>query len=399
MALRLAARALLWAHVAGAAVFLWLQPRGFAAGSRGFWEHQVVVPLFFVVSLTAAACPARRARVRDVALGALIGFWSTASAVVVGVGTTTFAYALAGPLVAAIGSAVLLLRRKEPRPPLLGGAAGGALLATAFLACTWAPPASTRPLRPESGRSRESGPADRTPPKLRYSIEGRRVLVSRGDERLAIDPTFHFHSLSPSGLWTVFDYRSLHLPPWTHSASQPGAGLEAAVDGLQALGQVWIEADGVHLRIGTRVERDVAAHLTSVMTVEAAGPVRVEGVAWPDSGPDDRPSFLAFRGSSLELLRAAHQEKGPFETLASWTPRDPAITMGAWRVQVRGWAEQASREPSPTAGWGVSQGAVEYWGDTLIWSLASTSIGRGWHAVRTAQGFYLLEAVISPAAP
>lgn len=75
---------------------------------------------------------------------------------------------------------------------------------------------------------------------------------------------------------------------------------------------------------------------------------------------------------------------------------DPVLEVNGWKVQVLGWADQASRAESPTAGWGVSQGAIERVGDSLFYELAATSIGRGWHTVRIAPGTYLLEVVLTP---
>ena len=75
--------------------------------------------------------------------------------------------------------------------------------------------------------------------------------------------------------------------------------------------------------------------------------------------------------------------------------RDPVIASDGWMAQVRGWAAQSSLDESPTAGWGVSQAAIERLGLMVIWSLASTSIGRGFHTVRTGPGTYVLEIVLS----
>ena len=140
--------------------------------------------------------------------------------------------------------------------------------------------------------------------------------------------------------------------------------------------------------------QDVAAALSQLDVLstlaeraEALDLVRPQCVAEPG---------VAIRGGRTELLRAASREKGPFETLGSWPVEDPVLTIGGWKVQVQGWAEQGSRDPSPTAGWGVSQAAIERVGDVYLWSLAATSIGRGWHTVRTTPGVYVLEAILTP---
>src|ERR1041384_2142630 len=106
--------------------------------------------------------------------------------------------------------------------------------------------------------------------------------------------------------------------------------------------------------------------------------------------------FRLWEAGSISGLRASRREKGPFETLASWNPHDPTLTVGGWEVQALGWAGQASKAESPTAGWGISQGAIERVGDEFLWEFAATSIGRGWHTVRTPPGTYELDVVLTP---
>lgn len=103
---------------------------------------------------------------------------------------------------------------------------------------------------------------------------------------------------------------------------------------------------------------------------------------------------LAVEGR-LELLRTADGEGGPFTVVRAWDPHDPVVESEGWKAQVLGWAVQVSLEESPTAGWGASQGAIERVGSLIIWSLASTSIGRGYHTVRTGAGTYVLEVILS----
>lgn len=379
----MAIRGALWIHAAGAAAFLWLQPRGFAFGSRSFFEHQVLVPLYFVLSLLAAACPSSWPRVRLSSSALPCGFWAVVSGVFAATGSTIFARGLWAPF--ATASALIVLAARSGRAAWIGTVAG-VLLGVLFLICTWAPPASTRP---------GAMPAPiRHAPHTRVRVEGRYLTLEREGRRLTLDPSFRFDATSSTGSWTVFDYRSLQLPAWELRDSRLDETIfSARTDGLRATGQVWAEGDQIHVRVHTTLEKDVAAHLASVFTVFGATPARINDATWPAEEPT---AFVAFRRGSLELLRASSREKGPFERLASLPDADPWIDLGGWRIQLKGWAEQASREESPTAGWGVSQGAIENWSGTLTWSLASTSIGRGWHAVRTAAGTYVLEAVVRP---
>ncbi len=393
------ARALLWLNAVGAGAYLWLQPRGFSAGSRPFLEHQVIVPAYFAVALVAAALPARWPAAGMIGTGALAAFWIAVSAVAGGVSSMRAQAGVWLVLLCAIGGGALVLRRSVreadgARAPVLGAGAGVAF-AAAFLFCAWAPPSTTRPLggpvpgvRPPGG---PEGPGDR----FRVSIRDRWVVIERDGDQVLVDPGFEFDAASRSGFWTVFDSRSLRLPAWK---AQPRDGvalvLVARADPIETSVRVWVESDEVHLRAVTSLREEVSSHLSSVMTIYAPGPATVEDLEWPKGRTDEPAHFAAFRGGRLEFLRASRNEKGPFETLGSWEPRDPLLKAGPWSLRVRGWADHASRAESPTAGWGVSQGAIERWEGAFIWSLASTSIGRGWHAVRTAPGLYVLEAVI-----
>jgi hypothetical protein len=159
---------------------------------------------------------------------------------------------------------------------------------------------------------------------------------------------------------------------------------------------VWIDRRVVHVRMETRVKRELASHLASAFQLALAGQASVNGVPWSLGNSDPRSEFIAVRQGRTELLRASSGEKGPFEVLGSWPAGDPVLNIDGWSVQLLGWADQGSHEPSPTAGWGVSQAAIERAGSAYFWSLASTSIGRGWHTVRTAPGVYVLEAVVTP---
>src|SRR5262245_18794759 len=81
-------RALLWMNAAGAAAYLWLQPGGFAFGSRSFLERQAILPAYFAVALVAAAFPARWPVAGMISTGFVAGFWAAPSAALGSIGTT-----------------------------------------------------------------------------------------------------------------------------------------------------------------------------------------------------------------------------------------------------------------------------------------------------------------------
>jgi hypothetical protein len=384
-------------HTVASLAFWLSQPRGFEVLSRSFLEHQVVAPVLFAVSAAGlAAVLLKRRRTELVVVGVLGGFWALSASVIVVMGSTPFATPFWAILVGTFWLLLLAYRRVRPEPPLLitGGTVAGLVLATAFWTCSWAPPATTRP------RAAEFQPLPAAPGKsdaIRIAVEGFHVAIEAPTGKAFLWPAFEYGSISDNGFWTVFQYRSSTMPFWTWRTAEDGSlSLTAENGDFHGLVHAWVENGRVHVRSQTRVKREIASHLSTVLQVRLPGPASVEGMPWKSDHRHDRSEFVAIRGGRTEFLRAASLEKGPFETLGSWPLQDPVLTIDGWKVQVLGWAEQGSREPSPTAGWGVSQAAIERVGDVYLWSLAATSIGRGWHTVRTASGVYVLEAVLTP---
>jgi hypothetical protein len=390
-------RLALTVHAVASLAFWIAQPRGFAFLSRSFVEHQGVAPALFAVSAAGlAAIPLKRLRATWIAVGILGGFWTASAGVIAVVGSTVFARAFWVVLPAAAGLLVLAYRLIKPDPPglLTGGTVVGVALAATFWGCTWAPPASTRPPAADAPLAPVvPEAADR----VRLSVEGSRVVLQGRTGRASIWPAFEYDSVSDAGFWTVFQFRSSILPAWTWRPQENGSlELNAENEDFTCSALAWIQNGRVHVRAKTVVKREIASHLSTVMQLHLPGAAFVEGVPWTSDHQHERSEFIAIREGRTELLRASSREKGPFETLGSWELRDPVITIDGWKVQVIGWAAQGSREPSPTAGWGVSQAAIERGGDVYLWSLAATSIGRGWHSVRTAPGVYVLEAILTP---
>lgn len=381
-------RVLLAAHAAAALAYWALQPRGFDPGSRPFLEHQVLAPLYFFCALAAAVSPARRKRTRLLTVAGLAGYWLAVAGTTVLVGRGLFAATFGMVAVAALGLSAALIYRNRTLP--LAGLVPGALVGVLFLMCTWAGPESTRP-RP----SPPPAPATTQPFVLPVTMRGRHIAIGNPGDQILVDPSFSFDSASKSGYWTVFDYSRITLPDWIVEENTPQRlRLRASAADFDEGVLVWSQSDEIRLRAVTIVKLPIAAHLATVMRVLAPLEAAVDGKPWPFGFPDQPAQFVAFRGGRLQFLKAASDEKGPFELLLDADARDPVLSSGPWRIQVLGWAEQASREESPTAGWGVSQGAIERYNGEFIWALASTSVGRGWHAVRTGAGTYVLEAVI-----
>ena len=385
-------------HFLGSLGFWLLQPRGFAWGSRSFVEHQVLTPAIFAVSAAAlAAGLLKRPTVASLAVAVLSGFWVASGGVIAGVGTTAPSrlFWIVPPAAMAM---LLMVRRLSSTTVITGGTVVGTGLAAAFWACTWAPPATTRPrggeVRPDTIIEEASSTAA---DGIHVSVSGNMVLVKSEGKTAAIWPGFDYDAVSDSGIWSLFQFRSTSTPSWTCSRSKAGGlALTAENEDFHSAARIRIENHAVHLQYETRVKRELASHLSSVLQFGLWGKASLHGIPWNLGNSDPRCEFIAVRQGRTEFLRASSGEKGPFETLGAWPLENPTLMIDGWSIQLLGWAEQGSHEPSPTAGWGVSQAAIERAGTTYFWSLASTSIGRGWHTVRTAPGVYVLEAVITP---
>lgn len=393
------------AHTVAAAAYAWIQPGGFVVLSPAFLEHQVIAPALLAISFAALVGSRRRATAVPVlGVALLAGFWMVAAAAALAVGTTLYAGAMWTPFVgAAVGLALSARRARDlPLAWLLHacGILGGAALAAGFLACTWAPEATTRP----SGATVAAfgGPADATPLRqgeLEASVLGAAIEVRRGDERVLVYPAMEFEATSPSGHWTVFDHRRIAPGGWRVVAREESRMLIETPPGpVEARALISLERGRARIACASTLRKEIAAHLASAVTVGAPGEARLEGISWRSGHGTERVEFVAFRERQMEFVRAARGEKGPFETVSALKPRDPRLEVGGWSITVHGWMAQASRSESPTAGWGVSQGTIERSGDHYFWSLAQTSIGRGWHSVRTAAGTYRFEIDIAPPA-
>jgi hypothetical protein len=387
-----------------ASLGFWLaQPRGFALFTRSFVEHQLIVPAIFAVSLAGlGAMILKRPPVAWLSTGILAGFWIGSASIIVLAGTTIHARIFWLVLPAAAALLSLAWRLARPGVGLLSaGTLAGLTVAGAFWACSWAPPATTRP----HGGTLETVPA--TPgvatiekEGIRVSVQGNRVAVASGSRVADLWPAFDYFAVSDRGTWSLFEFRSTSIPRWTCGGTeQGGLVLTGENEDFQSSIQVWIGNRAVHLKGQTLVRRELSAHLASVLQLyfHGEGDASVEGIPWNMGNVDAYSQFITLRHGRTEFLQAAWKEKGPFETLGTWALGDPVLSIDGWKFQLLGWAEQGSREASPTAGWGVSQACIERSGrHTYFWGLATTSIGIGWHTVRTAPGVYQLEAVVTP---
>jgi hypothetical protein len=126
----------------------------------------------------------------------------------------------------------------------------------------------------------------------------------------------------------------------------------------------------------------------------------------PSDYPIGRPARFAYvdRQKQFYIVEGTSGEKGPFRVLGS----GPLASTGEVRMTIYDnsksvatvsffdWAPQASKQLSPTAGWGVPMNAIEFrrlgeakQSRVAIWlTLAGTSVGRGWDSVGHRAGTY-----------
>jgi hypothetical protein len=124
----------------------------------------------------------------------------------------------------------------------------------------------------------------------------------------------------------------------------------------------------------------------------------------PHDYPSGRPLHLAYLDASgtFHVVRASDGEKGPFselgrgrldrgEPLALVLRRRDATDDGCQLV-FEDWSAQVSTDPSPTAGWGVTQGTIQFFASgregIVQLTLAETGPGRGFDSVGHAAGTY-----------
>jgi hypothetical protein len=239
-----------------------------------------------------------------------------------------------------------------------------------------------------------------TGPTLRVSLADE-LVIEHSDRTLRVNPVLQIDSASAHCLWSIIDYENETPEPWR--VAQIGAQSWLIATESRSVSnrtRLTIEGERVTLNVSNTVEREVCVHLAQLLTVsfprrsDDSAQLEVAGHTL-HAGPVREA--LAWRHGEFALLRAEQDEKGPFETLALLPDPDPAFNADGLKFQVAGFAEQASHEASPTAGWGVSQGAIEVVGRSLFWELAATSIGRGWSTVRISPGTYELTLTLEPA--
>ena len=250
-----------------------------------------------------------------------------------------------------------------------------------------------------------------------YEENSATLFLQQKAAQLEIKPMLRFISTSPDRSWTIFAPPELAKPHPIQLDSKQLMGTKKSYSYKQN-GRInrylSIHPQENHLIAEslTVLSKDTYSHLNTFCDINftAEGPLFISFSPCPKElieitpadYPVGRPARFAYldKDSSFHIVEATSAEKGPFKTLAQGqlNPTEPFTiylhnkTQMIFSIEINDWALQASTQISPTAGWGVPENAIEFHLSEktayLFTSLASTSVGRGFHSVGHKAGTY-----------
>ena len=401
------------AHVAAAA-FAWrLLPHGFTWPHPRFWMNGV---LPFVFAAAGAACIFGSWKQRAPLAAFPIGMFTGAHVAMAPAWILVFPLtgkhvAVVSGVIAAVLCACAFASLRRPRGwPVAIGAAVGVVLG-AFV--PWSQRGADPETHPAAGvHALVAGSRPDLPAWAHAFPESEVWSVDAGRVRVALHPLLTFWSRSPDRGWTAFaDAEQRNGPPRRYGGGDSYAGEEPGVVRVSAPAEhvLHIDAEAV-------LPEAVYSHLNTFCALEIRGhhhlflafsPVPSEHIEVTYSEyPTGRPERFAFidRHFELHVVEAESGEKGPFTELAHGPLRaDGKLGITVFdddtpiaQIDFADFARQASTQPSPTAGWGVPENAIEFSlagarpdsTAAIYMTLAGTSVGRGWDSVGHAAGAY-----------
>jgi hypothetical protein len=415
--------------ISAAIAWWWFMPGGFPPGHPRFWSN-LVLPWTVAAAAVFGIGAARLGRwgaLRSTTL-TLTVFWTAAAASA----TLVFPASAWRPLVpglaavAGMWAAQYLTFRRLARRRWLAACAVLVGITGALAPWTQRGPApTTRPANAAWPGDALSEAAADVPPVIDLSDT---LSVSTADGTVRVDgplqvdiaPLLSFESRSPDRCWTILTPDLVGSTPRRRTGFYRRPGEVSLAYDDDALHQLLVHgaASGgpVTLAAWTHLDQPVWSHLNTFTEVSVRGHERLflsfspcpEGrvEVLPADYPRGRPARLVclLADGSFQIVEATSGEKGPFTVLASGSlaaGAPLAITLyddqrPACRLELLDWASQASRDLSPTAGWGLPQNAIEFsrasdapHSAATIWiALAATSVGRGWDSVGHAAGVY-----------
>ena len=262
-------------------------------------------------------------------------------------------------------------------------------------------------------------------PEMSVQTTLARVRIKIGTIKVEIDPLLQFESRSPDRMWVLFSPSSMLLPParrlleaerTSHAFWGKYGGIEPAALQVRARPSDQTLGQFVKIEAVTDVPNAVYSHLNSFALVSISGHQEIElgfsphpeqrFTVKPYDYPEGRPIQFAYLNAKgeFQVAIASNGEKGPFRVLASGpVDRDQTLEIviydagePAFSVRLEDWLAQASTALSPTAGWGIPTNGIEFYREddrpgstvTISFTLASTSVGRGFDTVGHSPGRY-----------
>lgn len=409
-------------HGLVAVMMLWGLPHGFSTGQLRFWSNLGVPALISVGCVAGVVLLLRRPRGASALVFALAGCWAAGGVVA----SLFFQRSLPLVWVGGVGVAAVLGSLAWPDwrrawLPVGGLLLSGAVLGAVVVLAQRAPLASTRPSnvelpRVDSGWGAGAVNWQNRDGRVRVSSNEAAVSMECGGLKLRVEPLLTFISRSPDRCWSSL------APAQTNAVQRRLIGLKGAQrsielvyrdDGTSVLG-VFDTGESLDIDAFTLLKNSVFSHLNTYLRVELEGQpgLKLEFSAVPGKPveilPSEYPTGLPERAAyvtgdnTLHVVEASTGEKGPFTPLLEGKVEGPFVVTlhdekgPACSLEVSDWVLQASTELSPTAGWGLPQNAIEFHRTgkeatapaQLIFTLASTSLGRGWNTVGHAPGVY-----------
>jgi hypothetical protein len=419
--------ALLRLHAIAFATWWWIMPGGFPISHLKTWSNSILPALGLIACVLALFAAWRGwVAVRAWLLMTLAWAWLYLAITARSEFPSSFRLLCAGPFAAAalIGSLVAVERRTHHirlTPAFVATAMIAGFPGYIFARAQKAGPSGTKP----SGAMFADAPEQENPGtasivQLGDFIDIRpdtgTIEIANGAGVLTVSPLLTFWSRSPDACWTLLaNSRDQAGPPRRLLGRGTVAGkvaLRYADDGesivrISTLGGAAIEARST-------LPPAVWSHLNTFATLSYRGQnaVSVSFSPCPDHRIHAKPirpgseriAEFAYvdRDDVFRIVASRSEEKGPFiESAASPLGRDIPFFVTffegdrpIFRVMLKDWSAQCSRMLSPTAGWGVPENAIELLtsGPTTIdvlFTLAATSVGRGFESVGHAPGTYV----------
>jgi hypothetical protein len=396
-----------------------LLPHGFALTNVHLWSN-TVVPAAAVLAAVFAFVRLvfqRSSTAVSALVAAAAGGWTAA----VVTGATLFPISMtisrcAAPAAVAFALLGIAWWAREQTPVMITALVIGSGLGALEVFAQRAPPPSTRPAGGTLADVRGEAASD--------EAANGQIIVPCGKGKLRINPLLSFQSRSPDATWVVLaaDEELRQRRALTHYTKTPN-GFRASYtdDGASTLVATRDKSGGLDVDALTKLAAPVYSHLNTWTAIHLAFEATVSfgptGATTrfpiePADYPSGRPAQLAYLGEDLSfrVVRARDAEKGPFSELASGRlTRDEALIIElrprdekdkGCRLTFKDWSAQVSTEESPTAGWGLPQGSIQFFsrdGESIVvLALAETGPGRGFDSGGHSAGTYRNRLRIEP---